>query len=74
MENLTARELRDNLDFSQVIEGIEVSITEGHNLFESNLQSWLLNRVSEDWRQKGVILSPEDGDAFYMEKEEYNKL
>ena len=74
MEKLTAAELRDNLDFSQEIDGINTSITEGHELFESNLQSWILNKVGEDWRRKGVILFPEDGDAFYMKKEEYNKL
>jgi len=75
MENVTAKELRNNLDFG-VGPGMDSqgSIEEGHSLFENSLQSWLVNRVSFDRKKKGVILTPEGGDAFYMAQEEFEKL
>lgn len=76
MEKLTAAELRKNLDFSKDIDGVSTSITQGHELFEDNLSSWLDNRVQSEWNNElcAMVLIPEDGEPFSMSIDEYRKL
>jgi len=74
METLTAKELKNNLDFTQDIDGVSTYIAAGHELFESNFQSWVDNHVSEEWENDHVIMTDENGDPWKMTREEYKKL
>ena len=76
-EFVTAEELRKSCDFSKEINGEYVSIEEGHELFESNFQSWVHNCISEEWDDNNQIvkMEPEDsGEIFHMTIEEYEKI
>jgi len=75
-EVVTAAELKNSCDFSKEIDGILTSIREGHELFESNFQSWLDREIFEEWddNEEMVTMSPANSEAFRMTKEEYEKL
>ena len=72
---ITAKKLRQSLDFSKEIEGQIINIIEGHPLFESNLKDWFDNHVAEQWINNDLVeITPENSDPFQMTLEEYKKI
>ena len=74
---ITAEELEESCDFWKEIDGDCFCITKGHELFESNFQSWVKDRISEEWDDNNQIvkMEPEDsGEIFHMTIEEYEKI